>query len=180
MKIPLRKLKAIILYFCENTDSKFLGKVKLMKLFYFLDFTHVKRHGIPVTWDHYVHLEYGPIPSTIKNLVDDAGEDFDSSPLADTIGIEKKDGVNMYRIVQRRKFTKADEGMLSENELDILKEVCQRFGNENTAYIVKQSHEENPWKKTRLLQEIPYALAADDSDSRTSKEIINLSLKLLG
>lgn len=180
MKIPLPKLKAIILYFCENTESKFLGKVKLMKLLYFLDFTHVKRHGIPVTWDRYVNLQYGPIPSTVKNLVDDAGEDIDNSPLADTIGIEKRDGVNMFRIVQQRRFTSVDEGMLSENELSILKEICQRFGNKNTAYIVKQSHEENPWKKTQLLQEIPYTLAAEDSDSRTSKEVIELSIKLLG
>ena len=149
-----------------------------MKLFYFLDFIHVKNYGVPVTWDQYVNLEYGPIPSTIKNLVDDAGEDIDNSILADTIEIERKGEIQ--RIVQQRKFTKADEDMFSENELNILKEVCQRFGSKNTAYIVKQSHEENPWKKTHLLQEIPYSMTSEDTDCKISKDIIEFSLKLLG
>ena len=55
MKIPMPKLKAILLYFGTYTDNRFLGKVKLMKLFYFLDFMHVKKYGTPVTYDTYVN-----------------------------------------------------------------------------------------------------------------------------
>ena len=104
MSIPLLKLKAILLYFCQNTDPKFLGKVKLMKLFYFLDFTHVKKYGSPVTFDTYVHLEHGPIPSTIKNLIDDACDDIDHSILADTIYCENVEGISMKRILSKRAF----------------------------------------------------------------------------
>ena len=87
MMIPIKKLKAVILFFGTHTDTKFLGKVKLMKLFYFLDFMHVKNYGSPVTYDNYINLEHGPIPSAIKNLVDTATDDVDNSLLADTISI---------------------------------------------------------------------------------------------
>jgi len=85
MKIPLSKLKAMVLYFCGNTDPRFLGKVKLMKLFYFADFIHVKNFGSPITYDNYVRMEHGPIPSVILNLIDAVDGDVDSAELADII-----------------------------------------------------------------------------------------------
>lgn len=178
MKIPLPKLKAILLYFCENTDPRFLGKVKLMKLFYFLDFTHVKTYGSPVTYDNYVNLEHGPIPSFIKNLVDTAADDIDTSRLADTIYFERPAGIDMYRVLPIRKFTEEDKKYFSETELEILEKVCARFGNKNTNYIEEASHKEAPWKETYFLDEIPYTLAADDIDCAVDKEEIELLLKI--
>lgn len=178
MNIPLVKLKAIILYFCQNTDRKFLGKVKLMKLFYFLDFIHLKKYGSPVTYDTYVHLEHGPIPSTIKNLVDTAADDIDHSELADTISFERPIGTEMYRLVPQRKFNDKDKKYFSPTELEILETVCARFGNKNTQYIEQASHEEAPWKETNLLNEIPYTLAANDNDCLVTKEEIDLLLNI--
>jgi uncharacterized phage-associated protein len=180
MRISLPKLKAIILYFCENTEPKFLGKVKLMKLFYFMDFTHVKLYGSPITFDRYVKLEHGPIPSIIKSLVDDAGEDIESSALADTIDIVRVERINMMRVVPRRKFTNEDKNLFSENELFVLDKVCARFTDSNTSMIENASHEEAPWTMTNPLEEIPYTLAAKDADCRVTQEDIELSLKVLG
>src|SRR5258708_29401514 len=101
MNLPIAKLKAILLYFANYTDTTFLGKVKLMKLFYFLDFMHLKTYGSPVTFDNYVNMEHGPIPSYIKNLVDTSTDDMDSSALADTISCEWPTGTRMCRILPR-------------------------------------------------------------------------------
>lgn len=170
MKISLKKLKAIILYFCEQTDPKFLGKVKLMKLFYFLDFMHLKKYGAPITFDRYVKLEHGPIPTTIKNLVDDAGYDIEHSLLADTIDIERPDGTRMYKVVPRRRLTEDDLALFTEAERETLARVCARFGSNNTQSIEEASHEEAPWKESEMLQEIPYTLALKDKDCNASKE----------
>ena len=179
MKMPLVKLKAILLYFCENTDPKFLGKVKLMKLFYFLDFVHVKKYGIPVTFDNYVNLEHGPIPSTIKNLVDEVcGDDADNSVLADTIYCEKPKEVMINRILPKRRLSENDKKYFSKSELDVLETVCMRFGTKNTKYIEDVSHEEAPWKMTNLLDNIPYTLAINDKDCVVSKEEIELFSKI--
>lgn len=174
MKIPIPKLKAIILYFCQNTERRFLGKTKLMKLFYFLDFIHLKNYGTPVTYDNYVHLEHGPVPSVIKNLVDSVENDIDDALLADTIKIEHCNEQDMHRIVPVRIFDKKDEKYFSETELEILQKVCVRYSNKNTKYIEDASHNEAPWKKTNLLDDIPYSLASEDDDCKMTKEELEL------
>jgi uncharacterized phage-associated protein len=174
MKIPLIKLKAILLYFANNTDTKFLGKVKLMKLFYFLDFKHLKKFGSPVTFDTYVNLDHGPIPSFIKNIVDSAADDIDSSVLADTIYFERPSGTAMFRILPKRKFTDSDMNLFSETELEVLNQICVEFGNRNTKYLEDASHKESPWRDTVFLQKIPYSYAAKDADCAVTAEEIEL------
>ncbi len=174
--VPLVKLKAILLYFANDSDK--LGKVKLMKLIYFMDFTHVKKYGTPITYDNYVHIKHGPIPSTIKNLVDYVGEDLNSQ-LADTISIEKVPTRRntMAKIVAKRKFTEHDRRLFSETELEVLKEVADRFRSSTSDEIEEASHKEAPWKETSDLESISYSLAARDKDSRLSEEEIKLLLK---
>ncbi len=178
MRIPLGKLKAILLYFTNKTDARFLGKVKLMKLIYFLDFMHLKEYGTPVTYDTYVNLEHGPVPSTILNLVNNVLDDVDSAELSDTISIEPLANFNMYRISPTRAFAEKDRDYLSESEMDVLEKVCMKFGDKNTNYIESASHSEAPWKETTFLQEIPYTLAANDPDSKVEKEDLEFLLKL--
>ena len=180
MNINLNKLKAIILYFSINT--KYLGKVKLMKLIYFLDFMHLKNYGRPITYDNYVNLEHGPIPSTIKNLIDDAGEDIGSSIFRDTIKVEKKarpTGNIMIKFIPKRKFEDFDRKYFSESEFEILEAVTNKFKNSTSDQIEDASHKESPWKETEYLDPIPYTLAAKDVDSKVTEKEIELLLKSL-
>ena len=180
MNINSEKLKAIILYFSINT--KYLGKVKLAKLIYFLDFMHLKNYGRPVTYDNYVNLEHGPIPSTIKNLIDDAGENINSSILKDTIKIEKKHrptGNTMVKFIPIRDFSDFDKKYFSESELEILEAVASKFKYSTSDQIEEASHKESPWKETEYLDAIPYTLAAKDGDSKVTEREIELMLKSL-
>ncbi len=178
MNIPAQKLKAIILYFCEKTEPKFLGKVKLMKLFYYLDFAHVKKYGCPVTFDNYVKLEHGPIPSVIKNMVDDAECDPDVSVLSDIINIEHKEGTEMHRIVPRRKLQTSDVDLLSKTEIEVLDNICQRFGEKNTDFIEQASHKESPWLKSAMYMDIPYTMAAQDKDCLVDEDTIKFCMQI--
>lgn len=179
MRLPLEKLKAILLYFFDNTDKRYLGKVKLMKLFYFLDFLHVKKYGLPVTYDNYVHLEHGPIPSTIKNLVDQVEEDVHSAILADTINILTTDGQKIHQVVGMRALTEAELKLFSDSEIEILSEVCRRFGTKNTQATEDESHTEAPWRDTQMLESIPYTMAGRDSDSVYTEKEIEFGLSLV-
>lgn len=177
MKIPIPKLKAMILYFATNTNSELLGKVKLMKLFYFTDFTHVKNYASPITYDNYVHLEHGPIPSTILNLVNAVENDIDNATIfADLFSIKKRDGSNQKKIVPVRTFTNKDEKYFSPSELKVLKSVCERFNDKTGKFIEERSHEEAAWSRTKELENIPYTLAVYDIDCQVSKEEIEFVL----
>lgn len=181
MRININKLKAILLYFSLNTEH--LGKVKLMKLIYFLDFMHVKKYGAPVTYDSYTNLKHGPIPSTVKNMIDDAEEDIEHSNLKDVINIEiwRKGRTEkvMCKIVPTRKFSENDKKYFSETEFEILGKVATRFKESTADQIEEASHKESPWKDTKYLDQIPYSLAARDPDSEVSEEEIELLLKSL-
>lgn len=181
MKLPLPKLKATILYFCEHTDPQFLGKVKLMKLFYFFDFLHVKRFGVPVTFDRYVNLEHGPIPSTIKNIVDELSCDSDKSHISDVVTLSKIDLGNgtMHKIEARRKLQQKELDYFSPDELETLREVCARFGAMNTGQIEDASHKEAPWSETEYLEDIPYSLAGKDPDAKYTGEDIDALLAVM-
>jgi len=176
--VDIRKIEAILAYFANNTDTQYLGKVKLMKLFYFLDFTHAKKYGAPVTYDTYYNLQHGPIPSRIKNIVDDASDANDNDLLSDVIKFEFPDGTEMCRVLPNREFSTDDEALFSETELAVLKEVSQRFKNSRTQEVEDASHSESPWRETEFTDKIPYYLAAHDKDALVSEEEINLSVQI--
>ena len=174
MRVPLAKLKAIMVYFANETDPRHCGKTKLMKLFYYLDFYHVKKYATPITGDQYFHLERGPIPTVILNMVDSLLSDPEGAELADTIAIETKHGSSMQRVVALREFTNEDAKLFSKSEMDVMKEVVRKFKDTDTNSIVNLSHKEAPWKDTDYRDPIPYSLAGRDADSLFSESEIEL------
>lgn len=178
MKIPIPKLKAMARYFATNTDPNLLGKKKLMKLFYFVDFGHIKKYASPITYDNYVHLEHGPIPSKILNLVNAVENDTENSILGDALLIEIKDGSDMKRIVVSQKFTEKDKDYFTATELKIMEEVCKKFRDSNGRNIEDASHKESAWLMTKELDDIPYTLAVNDPDCLVDKEDIETILSI--
>ena len=57
------KLINAILFFAERTRA--LGKIKLFKLLYLLDFEHFRKTGHPVTGMEYRAWKMGPVPAQL-------------------------------------------------------------------------------------------------------------------
>lgn len=172
--MPLVKLKAMLRYFCDNTDPSLLGKTKLMKLFYFADFTYVKRYGVPITYDRYVNLEHGPVPSKILNLINSVVDEGDDAILSDTISIKEVAPNFIQQIECIKKFNENDRKLFSKKELETLEYVCKKFSDKSAKQLEDLSHKEAPWYKTRELEEIPYEFAAYDDDCLVEEEDIKL------
>ncbi len=68
------KYRNAILFFVSHIKA--LGKVKLMKLLYYLDFDHYEQYGASVTGDEYLRWPKGPVPANaeavITRMVNDA------------------------------------------------------------------------------------------------------------
>ena len=172
MPIPLVKLKALLLYFAQYTNPRYLGIVKLMKLIYFADFLHVKKYALPITYDRYINLDKGPIPSDILNTINSSMAEGENSKLIDSIIIKREAGIDKKSIIPAREITQQDLDLFSQTELEILENVVNRFGNSTTNEIIEASHSESPWIRTIYRQEIPYELAALDKDAEVSAEEI--------
>lgn len=179
MKISIPKLKAMILFFGKHTNPDLLGKVKLMKLFYFADFGHLKKHGAPITYDIYLHLDHGPVPSAIMGLVNQVEDDYESAVLSDTISIASNNRQWIHKIRILRDFEEKDSKYFSPAEIKTLRIVCQRFKNEIGKTMEEISHKEAAWLKTGFAKPIPYSLAAEDNDSLVDKETILLFEKIV-
>src|SRR5215510_5956153 len=62
MKVNLRKLMQLIVFFAHHEAVKPLGKTKLFKLLYFTDVTHMRTVGEPITGAEYLKYPNGPVP----------------------------------------------------------------------------------------------------------------------
>jgi hypothetical protein len=60
------KMQQVILFFLERINNVHLGRTKLMKLLYYVDFDHYERHGRTVTGAAYRKLPHGPVPQEAK------------------------------------------------------------------------------------------------------------------
>lgn len=179
MKISQAKIKRMILYFATHTDPNLLGKTKLMKLFYFADFRHVKKYLTPITNDTYVNLEHGPVPSAIMNLIGAVENEIDESVLGDTIAVVERDDSNMKKIQARRGFTEKDAEYFTKSELVIMEEVCEIFKESTGKQIEEASHAESAWLRTKLGEFIPYGLGAEDRDSLVQREDIETAANIM-
>lgn len=145
------KLQHVILYFLEHINNVHLGRTKLMKLLYFVDFDHYEAHGRPVTGATYRKLPHGPYPDKIEKLIaamEDAG-------FVREVTVDKG-------FIQRRLITltgKFDPAMFSRTELQTLERVAADWADATAAEIEAATHREAPWAGTADGKKIDCAMA---------------------
>ncbi len=98
-----------------------MGVHQLVKLVYLADREGLIRHGRPVTYDAYVSIQWGPVPSSTLNL---ANRDLPFDMWARLISERKHNDVSL--IVDA---SDVPTDRLSKAERDLIIEVYQRFGH---------------------------------------------------
>ena len=76
------KYRQVILFLLNSSANNiYLGKVKLFKLLYYIDFNHFESYKASVTGDSYRNLDYGPVPMTAQQILSEHGRrGRDSNP----------------------------------------------------------------------------------------------------
>src|SRR5208283_1810042 len=109
------KLINAIIYFASHTEK--CGVTKLMKLLFFLDFTHFKQTGKSVTGMDYFAWKQGPVPQSLWFEFKDMHAD-----LASAIGIIQYE--NFRKIVSKKEF---DADFFSNREMKLLEQISEIF-----------------------------------------------------
>jgi len=162
------KLINAIIYFAKNT--KYCGKTKLLKLLYFLDFSHFRETGRSVTGLDYSAWQMGPVP---KDLFDELSDNM-LSDLKGAIKIVQLD--NFQKITPKKKF---DDKYFSKREIKLLEKWSFIFKEAISEDMVNVTHLANkPWEKTLYekgeYKKIDYLLSIDNEDgSLNINEAIN-------
>lgn len=156
------KLVQAILFFARNTRK--LGKTKLFKLLYFLDFEHFSKTGRSVTGLRYNAWPKGPVPVPLFKELDKPEPD-----LSAVVHFEHKDIQNgqMLTVTPKAEFS---DRLFSKRELRILNELAKEYRNATADEMVEKTHLENlPWhqiynKEGKKQEEIPYELAVRNDE----------------
>lgn len=143
--LDLSKLSEIVGYYAQSIGN--LHKVKLMKLLWYTDVLHYKRHGKALTGLVYQHKPFGALPLGYDELI-----------YLPTVRVQEE-VINWelcYQILpakarQRFHFSKEEEA--------VLQVVLEKFKNFNTREIVEYMHEETAYPSTADSQIIPFSMA---------------------
>jgi len=153
-KVNVEKYKNVILYFFANCNNSHLGKTKLNKLLYYLDFISYRDNGVSVTGDTYIHEDYGPIPVTVDEILASLKKekkievDFDAS--------YKRSGKYTFR--NKANF---NPKIYNTYEKTLLKKISKFFYPWSTDKIITQTHLEAPWFYSKIYDIVDFAYSKD-------------------
>ena len=145
----VEKYMNAILFFIENVQN--LGRTKLYKLLYFLDFDHYEKCSESVTGESYLNKELGPVPAHAEEVISKMKDD----ELLDILPERVMDFV-------RHKFVAKvhhDPKVFSPTEIEMLCEVAEKWAHHTANEIVSATHGEAPWIATARDEIIPYPYA---------------------
>lgn len=151
-KINEKKYRNLILFFANKIKNGTLGKLKIMKLLYFLDFDYFEKYGKSVSGDEYLRFDLGPVPKMAKRILEKM-EGKDIKITKNKIG----SGYNDQQLIEPMKDF--DVSLFSREELLMMEEIAGKWEKFSGTDMKNASHGEAPWIATKPNGVIDYNLA---------------------
>lgn len=146
------KMQQTILFFLERINNVHLGRTKLMKLLYYVDFDHFEKYGRPITNARYRKLPHGPVPDKVDKVI----SKMQKSGLVEAIEVTGSQYAKNRLIPLNGKF---DASIFGGDEIAVLEAVACRWADATAAEIEAATHAEAPWASTEDAKAIDYELA---------------------
>ncbi len=151
-QINEKKYKNVVLFFANKIKNGTLGKLKIMKLLYFLDFDFFEKYGKSVTGDEYLRFDNGPVPRMAEKFLKEMnGTDVKISKRKVADGLRDQQHIEPLRLYEMNLF--------SREELMMMEEVADKWEKFSGAEMKNASHGEAPWIATKSNDVIDYNLA---------------------
>lgn len=150
-----------------------IGMHGLAKLLYFADREHLSRYGRFIVGDHYIKMEYGPVPSRIYDGVkaaaapsDQTRRVFVGAALADAFQGALRVSPDHKRI---QAVAEPDMDELSESDVECLDWALDRFSGSSFGQLTEVSH--GPaWTAAERHREIDMIAIAEENNA--SEEVL--------
>lgn len=141
------KLVQALAFFGERGIND-LDRMKAAKLLFHADKYHLLRYGRPVIGDQYACMEYGPVPSTSLNVMNDV---IANDPKFPPVLKELFDSyIDVHRLFRKhpvfRAKRPADREVFSESDIEALNWSVDKFGKKSGWQLSQESHEEPSWR----------------------------------
>ena len=151
-KINQKKYKNAVLFFARKIQNGTLGKLKMMKLLYFLDFDFFEKFGRSITGDEYLRFENGPVPHMGEKIL----KEMNGKEIKIT---KRKVGEGYNDQMHIEALTDFDVNVFEKEELLMLEEIASKWEKFTGSEMKNASHGEAPWIATKPDYVIDYNLA---------------------
>jgi hypothetical protein len=157
------KLRELILYVAtlSQQDPNF-GATKLNKLLFYTDFLAYQRFGSAVTGQEYQALPQGPAPKHLKPVIERMKRRGDLK--------EETRQSGRFRQIRPVPIRTADLSKFSGREVDLVRDVVERFWNLNATQISNESHLFLGWQLGIQGETIPYSTVLIGTRKPTESE----------
>jgi uncharacterized phage-associated protein len=150
MRYNKEKFKNAVLYLAKNAGSD-VGKKKLAKLLYFIDFTLYELREKSLTGMDYAKQNYGPMPEPVVFY----GE-LEALQEEKIISIKKSNESPLEKIIPQND---PEMSVFDKEEKEILAQMAEKYRLENAGNLEKLAQSEPPYKMVEYGEKIPYYLA---------------------
>lgn len=134
------------LYYILSKIDK-ADKIKLIKLIYLADKYHLIHYGRTITNDEYYAMEYGPVGSTVKDVLSFDSINLYQEELAYAEKLLEKVDSNTFIA----KETDIELEMLSETDIEALNFVIEKFASMNQWKLKDYTHKYPEWYQHEYL-----------------------------
>jgi len=132
-----------VIYYLLKKIGK-ADKLKIVKLIYLADKYHLFHYGRTITDGDYYAMEYGPVSSTAKDILNFNDFNMYQDELDFANKLLKKIGKYDF---EAREINSIKLDHLSETDIEAINYICQKFGNWSKNKILKYTHKYPEWKK---------------------------------
>lgn len=151
------KLGELLLLVAQQlADEPAAGSMKVNKILFFAEFTHVRKTGRPITGVEYQRLPNGPAPRPLRRVRRALIERGDA-----TLREESYFGYTQHRIVALRPVRRE---LFASDEIESIEEVLAAYKSWDGASLSAISHQEPAWDRFEDGETIPYQAAFLSSD----------------
>jgi uncharacterized phage-associated protein len=145
LQFNYKKATQALNYFAIKSRGR-IGKLKALKLVFFADRHHLRKHGRPISNDEYWAMEFGPVASSVKDIAENS-EFLGKSEREYASAFIEPSG---HRVVSRKVY---DEAVFSTSDLESLKFAWEQFGRYRDFELAKITHFYPEWKKHKSVLE---------------------------
>lgn len=135
------------LYYVLSKLKTTATKLKLVKMIYLADKCHLVKYGRTVTGDSYFAMEYGPVGSTLKDVLEFNEFTLSSEELKYASKLLEKASILDFIY----KPADIDLDMLSDTDKEALDFVINNFGSWKPGQLVDFTHKYPEWKQHEYL-----------------------------
>ncbi len=143
------KLKALVHYVCWTVEPEVLGAIKLNKVLWVSDLWSYVHRGTPITGEHYIKRQFGPVSPSIPGLV----RELETAKVLVTRRREVFEGEKVDYFA----LTEPDVSCFTADEMSIIDRAIYFVCYKHTAKGISDRTHDVIWELAEIGEEIPYA-----------------------